>query len=65
MPFWGWIILLVVVFGGWGGGYWAGPAPVRGNNLLHIVLVVVLAIVLISWLTGTPYVPRHHYFFGR
>ena len=58
MPSLFWIVILLVVFAGWGGGYWAGPEPIRGNNLLHVILVIVLLFVLFSWLGGGPVV--HH-----
>jgi len=51
MP-WPLLIILLVVFAGWGGGYWAGPPAVRGNNLLHVVLLIVLLVILFSWMGG-------------
>lgn len=45
-------ILIIVLFLGWGGGYWYGPGPVRGNNLLHIVAVIVVVLVVYQLVTG-------------
>lgn len=47
-----WLIILLVVLASWGGGYWAGPEPIRGNNILHVILVIVLLAVLFGWLGG-------------
>ncbi len=51
------LILLLLVF--WGGGYYVGPAPLRGNNLLHIVLVLVVILVFWELLTGDRILGRH------
>jgi hypothetical protein len=47
-----WLVILLVVLASWGGGYWAGPEPLRGNNILHIILAIVLVMLLFGYLGG-------------
>jgi hypothetical protein len=42
------VILLVL----WAAGNWAPGSPVRGNNLVHVLLVIVVIIVLYNLLVG-------------
>lgn len=51
-----WLLVLVLVLV-WAGGYYRGPAPVRGNSLVHLLLVLVLVLVLWELLGGG--VPFH------
>jgi hypothetical protein len=45
-----WLLIIILLV--WGGGYWAPFSPVRGNNLVHILLVVLLIFVLWQFLGG-------------
>jgi hypothetical protein len=47
-----WLLVVVLVLV-WAGGYYRGPAPVRGNNLFHLLLVIVLVLVVWQLMGGT------------
>jgi len=46
------LIMLLVLF--WGGGYYVGPGPIRGNNLVHVLLVLAIALFLYEVVYGGP-----------
>jgi hypothetical protein len=48
-----WVLVLVLVVL-WAGGYYRGPAPVRGNNALHLLLVLVVVLVALELLGVLP-----------
>jgi hypothetical protein len=45
-----WVLIFVLLV--WGGGYWAPGSPVRGNNLLHLLLVALLVYLVVQLLGG-------------
>ncbi len=42
------ILIVVLLLFGWGGGYWYGPTNIRGNNAVHVLLVIALLILVLS-----------------
>jgi len=46
----GLLLLIILILAVWGGGFWYGPASVRGNNAMHVILVVLVIFVLLHLL---------------
>ncbi len=44
-------LLLIILLIAWAGGYWGYPAT-RGNNLVHLVLVIFVIVLVIEFLGG-------------
>jgi hypothetical protein len=57
-----WLIIVgIVLLVCWAGGYWAGPSQIRGNNAMHVVLVIVVVLLFLDYCGGTRYLPHHHW----
>lgn len=41
------ILILVLIVALWGGGFYYGPGPIRGNNLVHVLLVLALVLIIL------------------
>lgn len=46
------LLILIILLILWAGGSYAPFSPVRGNNAVHILLVIILALVLLHFLGG-------------
>jgi hypothetical protein len=46
-----WLLVLILLVL-WAGGSYVPSSPVRGNSLLHLILVVVVILVLYELLVG-------------
>ncbi len=42
------ILIVVLLLFGWGGGYWYGPANIRGNSAVHSLLVIAIIILVLA-----------------
>lgn len=56
-------IIAIVLLLCWGGGYRYSPAPYRGNNAWHIVLVVVVILLALEFFASPNF--YHHGLFRR